>query len=128
MTPAEIKALADEWAERIAYDKAHYPPVDPLFVKTEAALRSFMDGGWRPIETDPRDGRLALVFRPLARLTSDEPVAVKRLIGGNNHCWPRTVPEGHEPNNPTNGACHVTHWMPLPTPPAVEGEAGADPR
>lgn len=74
-------------------------------------------GAWRQIESAPKDGRLALVYRPLARLTSDEPVAVKRLIGGDDHCWPRTVPEGQKPCNPTDGACHVTHWMPLPAAP-----------
>ena len=73
--------------------------------------------GWQPIETAPKDGRMALVFRPLARNSRDEPVALKRLIGGNNHCWDSTVPEGSRPTNPTDGSCHVTHWMPLPEPP-----------
>ena len=77
---------------------------------------------WKDIATAPTDGRLALVYRPLARLTHDEPVAIKRLIGGNHHCWERTVPEGHEPCNPTDGACHVTHWMPIPEPPVPNGE------
>lgn len=72
---------------------------------------------WQPIETAPRDGRMALVFRPLARVTHDEPVALKRLVGGNSYCWPATVPSGSEPCNPTDGSCHVTHWQPLPEPP-----------
>jgi hypothetical protein len=59
-----------------------------------------------------------LVYRPLARNSHDEPIAMKRLIGGNQHCWGTTVPAGSEPCNPTDGSCHVTHWMPLPTPPA----------
>ena len=30
------------------------------------------------------------------------------------------LPEaGLEPYNPTDGSCHVTHWMPLPEPPEV---------
>jgi hypothetical protein len=58
-----------------------------------------------------------LVYRPLAVNSGDEPIAVKRLIGGKNHCWEHTVPEGHTPTNPTDGACHVTHWMPIPEPP-----------
>lgn len=74
---------------------------------------------WQLIETAPCDGRMALVYRPLARLSHDEPVSLKRLVGGNNHCWPCTVPEGHQPTNPTNGACHVTHWQPLPESPDV---------
>ncbi len=74
--------------------------------------------GWQPIETAPGDGRMAIVYRPLARNSSDEPIAVKRLVGRNNYCWPCTVPEGAAPTNPTDGACHATHWMPLPAPPA----------
>lgn len=72
---------------------------------------------WQPIKTAPKDGRRALVYRPLASESSDETVAVKRLIGGKNHCWPCTVPKGQKPTNPTDGACHVTHWMPIPEPP-----------
>lgn len=85
--------------------------------KQDSKMTSDCKAGWMPIETAPGDGRLALVFRPLARLTSDEPVAVKRLIGGHHHCWERTVPAGEAPCNPTDGSCHVTHWMPLPAPP-----------
>lgn len=77
---------------------------------------------WLPIETAPLDGRRALVFRPLAEKSGDEPIAVKRLIGGNrNSCWGKTVPAGEAPCNPTDGACHVTHWMPLPDEPAHQG-------
>lgn len=72
---------------------------------------------WRPIKTAPSDGQLALVYRPLALKSGDEPVTVKRLIGGNNHCWESTVPKGKKPTNPTDGSCHVTHWMPIPDPP-----------
>lgn len=79
--------------------------------------------GWQPIATAPDDGRRALVYRPLARNSNDEPIAIKRLIGGNHHCWSSTVPPGALPHNPTDGACHVTHWMDLPDPPAHSGEA-----
>lgn len=79
---------------------------------------------WQPIETAPKDGRKALVYRPLARNSQDEPVAIKRLVGGNNHCWETTVPEGAIPYNPTDGSCHVTHWQPLPAPPALEKQTG----
>lgn len=74
---------------------------------------------WQPIETAPSDGRMAIVYRPLALNSNDPPVALKRLIGGNHHCWSGTVPDGAEPCNPTDGSCHVTHWMPLPEPPSV---------
>lgn len=75
---------------------------------------------WQPIKSAPSDGRLALVYRPLAQITHDEPVTVKRLVGGNHRCWPSTVPEGQEPFNPTDGCCHVTHWMPLPDTPMTD--------
>lgn len=75
--------------------------------------------GWQTIDTAPLDGRIALVYRPLAMLSQDDPITLKRLIGGNNHCWECTVPEGEEAYNPTDGSCHVTHWMPLPPPPLV---------
>jgi len=77
---------------------------------------------WQPIETAPRDGRLALVYRPLAHMTRDEPVAIKRLVAVNNFCWKATVPEGSEPFNPTaDGSCHITHWMPIPDGPDSSG-------
>ncbi|HET8731669.1 MAG TPA: hypothetical protein VFM34_11255, partial [Moraxellaceae bacterium] len=56
--------------------------------------------GWQPIETAPKDGRMALVYRPLAHLSNDETVAIKRLVGGNNTCWNCTVPDGQYPCNP----------------------------
>jgi hypothetical protein len=84
--------------------------------------RTTQSNEWQPIETAPSDGRVALVYRPLARASQDEPIAMKRLIGGNHHCWSGTVPDGSEPYNPTDGACHVTHWMPLPAPPSASSE------
>ena len=81
---------------------------------------------WMPIETAPRDGRKALVYRPLARNSGDEPVAIKRLVDTDNTCWDCTVPAGSTPCNPTDGSCHVTHWMPLPTLPLTS--AHLDPR
>ena len=72
---------------------------------------------WQPIETAPNDGRIALVYRPLAEKSFDNPIELKRLLGGNRHCWDCTVPDGAVPTNPTDGCCHVTHWMPIPEPP-----------
>lgn len=93
---------------------------------TARAALSAGYAGWQPIETAPKDGRLGLVYRPLAANTRDEPIAIKSLIGGDRFCWPHTVPKGSAPTNPTDGACHVTHWMPLPPPPSAiraRGEA-----
>jgi hypothetical protein len=73
---------------------------------------------WKPISTAPTDGRVALVYRPLAHMTNDAPVAIKKLTGQHRGCWEATVPPGEKPYNPTaDGSCHVTHWMPLPAPP-----------
>lgn len=109
---------AVEAARRILeYWGPDYGNEDEVIVAS--ALLSLSDRAeeWRPIETAPRDGRMALVLRPLADNSNDDIVAIKRLIGGNNFCWPYTVPPGEKPTNPTDGACHVTHWMPLPSPP-----------
>lgn len=87
-----------------------------------ADLAGKLPDAWLPIETAPCDGRKALVYRPLAENSGDERIAVKRLTGSrSNHCWDKTVPPGETPCNPTDGACHVTHWMPLPDEPAQQG-------
>lgn len=72
---------------------------------------------WQPIETAPKDGTKILVYRPLAYLTNDEDIAVKRTVNYNNFCWPETVLKGRSPVNFTNGSCYPTHWMSLPSPP-----------
>ena len=68
---------------------------------------------WQPIETIPRDGREVIVYRPLAHLTNDPNITIARTETENRWCWPETVPEGMTPTNPTNLACHCTHWMPI---------------
>jgi hypothetical protein len=73
--------------------------------------------GWQPIGDAVMDGRAALVYRPLAHMSHDENIAIKKLIGGNNFCWDCTVPGGKEPYNPTSGSCHVTHFAELIPPP-----------
>ena len=111
-------------ANPILWKEIGEPPAASVSPGTSAASAPSLPtedaaGGWQDISTAPKDGREVLVYRPLARLTRDEPVAIKRLIGGDNHCWPRTVPEGATPCNPTDGSCHVTHWMPLPAAPTT---------
>ncbi|WP_421202669.1 DUF3850 domain-containing protein [Aeromonas sp. 602658] len=98
------------------------PVVDAFLERIEAVLAGKLPNAWLPIETAPRDGRKALVYRPLAENSGDERIAVKRLTGGqSNNCWDKTVPPGATPCNPTDGACHVTHWMPLPDDPVQQG-------
>ena len=81
---------------------------------------------WQPIETAPKDGRRALVYRPLAHLSGDQPIAIRRLMGTDHHCWPCTVPAGAEPKNPTDGVCHVTHWAPINPPEKTSPEPSQD--
>lgn len=98
------------------------PVVDAFLERIEAALAGKTPDAWLPIDTALRDGRKVLVYRPLAENSGDERIAVKRITGGRGHsCWDKTVPPGQTPCNPTDGACHVTHWMPLPDEPAQQG-------
>lgn len=98
------------------------PVVDAFLERVEMVLAGKLTNARLPIETAPRDGRKALVYRPLAENSGDERIAVKRLTGGqSNNCWDKTVPPGATPCNPTDGACHVTHWMPLPDDPVHQG-------
>lgn len=133
MRAAYHKADSD-WEDGWAWDdngNRHESPVYQWIAMLDAAPKP--QGGapsvmqWLPIETAPLDGRKAIVFRPLAENSGDEPIAVKRLIGGTkNACWARTVPAGSAPTNPTDGSCHVTHWMPLPAWPNSQGGAPCD--
>lgn len=93
--------------------------------RLRAALQQPAVEDWQPIETAPKDGSFALVYRPLAHMTNDENICVKRMIGGDNYCWDATVPAGELPKNPTNGSCHCTHWMPLPAKPSATKPAEA---
>lgn len=88
------------------------------------ALPASPSGGkWRTdFENLPKSGR-ALFYRPLAEATNDEVVAVKTIVNGlRDVCWGKTIPEGHTAFNPTDGMCHITHWMPLPDAPSVGNE------
>jgi hypothetical protein len=66
--------------------------------------------GWQPIETLPRDGRLVVVYRPLAMETGDDTITVTRTSK-----TPTTSPQGVK--HWTTRWCHPTHWMDLPEPP-----------
>ena len=69
-------------------------------------------------EQMPEAGDTCLFYRPLAENTGDEVMAIKIAKNDDGQCWNQTVPDGELPCNPTNGYCHVTHWMPLPPPPS----------
>lgn len=71
-------------------------------------------------ERMPNPGERCLFYRPLAGNSQDEVMAVKVAKYDMGQCWQSTVPDGSRPCNPSEGYCHVTHWMPLPPPPAQE--------
>jgi hypothetical protein len=72
---------------------------------------------WQPIATAPQDARRVIVWSP-KRL---EPSIAYQVFSGGQCCWfewlnPEALDHGPYPWTPT-------HWMPLPTPPAIEGES-----
>ena len=73
---------------------------------------------WIPAgERLPPVGEQCLFYRPLAKNSGDNVIAVKTAMKIGQPCWSNTVPDGETPCNPSNGACHVTHWIQLPAAP-----------
>lgn len=72
---------------------------------------------WQPIETAPRDGRLVLLYRPLAHKAGDPVVTIRKSISDTRLVFENTIPPGYGGYNFTEGSCYATHWMPLPEPP-----------
>ena len=64
--------------------------------------------GWQPIETAPKDGAWALVY-------ADGAINCAYVKAG------RLPVDLTHPANPNVFPAAVTHWMPLPKPPATEG-------
>jgi hypothetical protein len=82
-----------------------------------------MSDTWQPIETAPKDGRKILLYRPLAHLSQDPHVTIKRAMNVLWHCFDVTIPEGYTAEQHFNdGAAFATHWMPLPEPPKEAGD------
>lgn len=73
------------------------------------------DAGWRPIETVPKDGTRCLLYE-------DGDVYAGEFDGSSpyedDHHW-RSFCGQHVTTEP-----EPTHWMPLPTPPALEERRG----
>ena len=53
----------------------------------------------------------------LAEKSGDKVIAVKTAMADGQFCWTNTIPDGAVQCNPSDGSCHVTHWMPIPPAP-----------
>ena len=80
--------LVGRLEKRVAYDKAHYPPVDPLFTEAAACIREMVE--WRPMFEAPKD-RTPI----LARIYDD--------------LFPRVVGEARDDLERWNGQRVVVH-------------------
>jgi len=68
----------------------------------------------------PPVGDICIFYRPLAEKSGDRVISIKTATNDNKSCWRDTVPDGEIPCNPSDGSCHITHWMPVPNPPVVK--------
>lgn len=66
---------------------------------------------WIPIKDAPRDGRLAWVYRPLAKNVGLPLIIQAQLLARDDWpVWDCTVPHGMRATNPTSSTCHVSHY------------------
>ena len=129
MTPAEIKALVERLEEEMRHRIAQHGdrPDAPTYraawheaflLFRDTSLRSFMDGGWRPIAEYEGCGPALVSTAPHSRRELfSEPVSAFRDVTGVWRCLGSI-------GGMAELSCQPTHFRPLPTPPAVEGEAG----
>jgi len=100
---------AREWAERSG--------------KLEAELEASR-AQWRPIETAPKDGNIFLCWVSAVNYgETDEGQQYQQDVSQADFCW---WADGNDGNGYFDPACGriadaqaVTHWMPLPAPPAA---------
>ena len=69
-----------------------------------------MSADWQDISTAPKDGRLIIVYRPLAAETGDPLIKITHM-----NRYPQKSPQGVK--HYADCWCHPTHWLPLPPPP-----------
>lgn len=67
---------------------------------------------WQPIETAPVDGTYVLV-------ADGQTVGEAKFHEGEGWWW-----AGNHPTDSWGSAIYPTHWMPLPSPPTVNGDQG----
>lgn len=114
---ARLRAMARAEHDDLSIGDEAADAIDAMCAKRDELAIQVAAMSWMPIETAPPDGKLTLVYRPLAHEIGHLNTALLRIVGGNHYCDPKTVPPGHAPTNPTDGRCHATHWMIEPPPP-----------
>ena len=78
---------------------------------------------WISVEDElPPIGVKCLFYRPLAKNSNDSQLAIKVAQDDRGSCWDSTVPKGSNPCNPSDGRCHVTHWMMIQPPKVKDDE------
>lgn len=116
MTPAEIKALVERLEAGVqVYQALNTHVTATLLAEAATALRSFMDGGWRPIAEYEGCGPALVSTMPNSRRELfSEPVSAFMDVTGVWRCLGSIGGMAELSRQPT-------HFRPLPTPPAVEG-------
>lgn len=118
MTPSEIKALVERLETYRSRNEWGDPVHHTICDEAATALRSFMDGGWRPIAEYEGCGPALVSTMPNSRRELfSEPVSAFRDVTGVWRCLGSIGGMAELSRQPT-------HFRPLPTPPAVEGKAG----
>lgn len=72
--------LVERLEKRIAHDKKHYPPVDPLFYEAAACIRELVE--WRPMSEAPKD-RIIIAMARYVDASAGSPT----LVGWDGDQW-----------------------------------------
>jgi len=129
-------APAIDYATRLIDDLALLalsPRAQPETISPAGIGSRPQEGGWRPIESAPKDGTVFAAastsrYGELYDSASRKPYVAWWAPGGDfsEPGWAREVFNGRTSNH----VAYPTHWMPLPTPPTAEGsepQTGAAP-
>ena len=81
-----------------------------------------MVGGWRPIETAPKDGRTVIVGRDMGDFGFVR--GYGRFEGAPGAFRGGWISHGFSEHTGDLGLAHPTHWMPLPPPPTTSAGSG----
>ncbi len=154
-TQADIRLFDSQWMNCVNHDNCyHYhewdrqEAIEKAVNLAEKYMKENIIKGWpKPRDTPPASDTLALVWQTIDSAPKDELISIwipsvspsgERWMGGDegecwNYCywdhickeWRTSRPSGHLRSVPER---FVTHWIPLPKPPAnaLAGEHGDD--